>query len=432
MAESESSRRVRIKAFRHAGHGPIVAQRVEPSGQRREDADVEAGDPTTGRFRSAVERGDAAEVRALVEGSAELRAAIDAPWFAFGKPAIVDAAARMDRALVDTLLDLGADLDARSSWDNGPYTALHSLVDGPTPARLEFAEYLVERGATVDLHAAAGLGRGERIREILDAEPERVSEPGPDGATPLHLARDPGTARLLLERGAEIDKRCVDHRSTPAMWATDGREDVMRFLLDQGAKPDLYQAVLLDDIDLAARILAEEPDAIHVSVGFRQSHPHLGGGDKYTWALRGAGTPVELARRRNRTGTYRFLLDRSPPDVRLLQAALRGDRKTMEQMLDDDRALLPSLTDHRRCEILSASPEGASALLSRGVDPNVRDASHGATALHHAAWRGEEGVARALLSAGADPGLRDREHDGTPLDWARHGGQADLVRLLSR
>lgn len=393
---------------------------------------MEQGDPTAARFRTAVERGDASEVRALLESHPALRARIDAPWFSFDKPAIVDAASRLDHAMVDTLLEFGADIDARSAWANGPYSALHTLVDGPTPAKLAFAEYLVERGASVDLHAAAGLGDLARLREILDAAPERVSEPGPDGATPLHLARDPQTAELLLERGADIEKRCVDHRSTPAMWAVDGRQDVMRFLLERGATPDLYQAALLDDVDLIERILDAESDAIHVSVGFGFSHPHLGGGDKYVWALQGAGTPVEVARRCGSVRAYRYLLERSPDDVRILQAARRGDRAELEALLDADPQLLASLTDSRVCEILAASPEGASALLTRGADPDVRDASHGATPLHWAAWNGRAEVARVLLAAGADPTLRDRQHDGTPLTWAAHGGQEALVRLLSR
>jgi ankyrin repeat protein len=393
---------------------------------------VERDDPIVERFREAVEAGDFAEVRAMMAAHAELRASIDAPWFAFDKPALVHAAARMDRDMVDALLDMGANLDVRSSWPNGPYSALHSLVDGPTPERLGFAEYLVERGATVDLHAASGLGRLDEVRAFLDANPERVNEPGPDGATPLHLARDPTMAELLLTRGADIDRRCVDHRSTPAMWATDGREDVMAYLLSRGARPDLFQAVILDDPELASSLIAEDPDALHVSVRFGSSHPHLGGGDKYVWSLRGADTPVELARRRGSRATYAFLLELSPPGVQLLQAARREDAEEMEDLLALHTELLPSLTEHQCCEILHSSEPAARVLLARGVEPNVRDAPMGATPLHHAAWLGKIPVARVLLAAGADPSLTDREHHATPLEWARHGGQQELVRLLSR
>ena len=393
---------------------------------------VEARDSKAERFREAVERSDVAELRALVEGDPELRAHIDEPWFSFMKPALVAAAAGMDRELVDALLDLGADIDARSAWPNGPYGALHSLMDGPTPERLAFAEYLVERGATVDLHAAAGLGRHDIIVKLLDADPARVNEPGPDGATPLHLARDPDTAALLLERGADIEKRCVDHLSTPVMWATHGREDVMRFLLERGARPDLYLAAILDDVALAERLLEAEPDAIHVSVHHGHSHAHLGGGDKYVWALDGAETPVEVARRRGSSRVYALLLERSPDDVRLLQAARRGDVSEMERLMDADPALFDSLSGQMVCEILYSTAEGARTLVGRGADPNARDAAMGATALHHAAWRGLRSVVDVLLAGGADPRLRDRMHDGTPADWARHAGRDGLANRLSR
>ena len=62
---------------------------------------MEARDSKAVRFTEAVERSDVAELRALVEGDPELRAHIDEPWFSFKKPALVEAAARLDRELVD-------------------------------------------------------------------------------------------------------------------------------------------------------------------------------------------------------------------------------------------------------------------------------------------------------------------------------------------
>ena len=384
------------------------------------------------RFRETVLAHDVEGVRALFAEHPELRDVIDEPWFHFDKPAVVQAAADRDRALVDALLDLGADIEARSAWPAGPYSALHTLVDGADEHSLKLAEHLVERGATIDLHAAAGMGRIDVIERILASDPHRVSEPGPDGATPLHLARDVETAETLLRHGAEIDKRCVDHRSTPAMWATQGREPVVRHLVDRGATPDLFMAAVLNDAPLAERLLTERPDAIDVRVVYGRSHEHVGFGDKYVWALAGAETPVEVARRRGHDAVYAVLLDRSGPGTRLVQASRRGDVVEIDRLFEETPGLLSELAEHEVCEALHGSAAGARSLLAHGADLGARDDHVGATALHHAAWRGDVDVATVLLDGGADPSIRDRTYEGTPLGWARHGGARDVVTLLER
>lgn len=387
-------------------------------------------DPRAIAFKSAVESGDAERLRVLFREHSALTDVIDAPWFSFDKPALVEAASRHNRPLIDALLELGADIDARSGWPAGPYSALHSLVDGATRESLALADYLASRGANVDIHAAAGMGRISRIAEILDESPDVVSAPGPDGATPLHLARTPEVAEYLLSRGAEIDKRCVDHKSTPSMWAAQGREHVMRLLLARGATPDLYQAALLDDVELAAAILDRDPEAIDVRVRFGQSHPHLGGGDKYVWALEGADTPLEVARRRGSEAVYDLLLARSGPRAQMVQAARRGDGESLSAILVAAPHLLESLADETICDALVSSPVATKLLLEAGADPNARDDQTSATALHHAAWRGLDEVASLLLRGGADPSIRDRAYGATPLGWANENNQAAIMELI--
>src|SRR3989442_550496 len=52
----------------------------------------------------------------------------------------------------------------------------------------ELAAYAIERGAVVDVHAAARLGMMEKLRELIEAEPALVNARGGDGQTPLHFA----------------------------------------------------------------------------------------------------------------------------------------------------------------------------------------------------------------------------------------------------
>ena len=64
-------------------------------------------------------------------------------------------------------------------------------------------------GIELDVFDAAALGRVERLRELLDAEPDLASALSDDGFTPLHLAcfaGSPDAVRLLVERGAPLER----------------------------------------------------------------------------------------------------------------------------------------------------------------------------------------------------------------------------------
>jgi hypothetical protein len=63
----------------------------------------------------------------------------------------------------------------------------------------------------VDIHAAARLGMLDRVRELIAADRESVHARGGDGQTPLHFASTVDIAAYLLDQGAEIDARDVDH-----------------------------------------------------------------------------------------------------------------------------------------------------------------------------------------------------------------------------
>ena len=123
--------------------------------------------------------------------------------FSFDAPAVVWCAGQLDREKIKVLLKHGANIDAGSSWAAGSYSALQHCVDGSTHEKLSFAEFLIKQGATIDLHSAAGLSRFDIVRELVESSPERAREPGPDGATPLHLAATVEIADFLLDHGAD-------------------------------------------------------------------------------------------------------------------------------------------------------------------------------------------------------------------------------------
>lgn len=206
------------------------------------------------QFVAALHAGDVESVRTLLEEHAEVRAAVNAPvsWFD-SRPV---ARATKNLPLLDVLLAHGADLNLKSEWWAGGFGILETDL---TP---EQARPLIERGARIDVFAAAHLGMFDRLRELIDGDPSLVHARGGDGKTPLHCARTVEIAEYLLARGAEIDARDVDHESTAAQYLVRDAPDVTRLLVQRGAWFDIFIAVGLRDAALLERCLSDDPEAL--------------------------------------------------------------------------------------------------------------------------------------------------------------------------
>src|SRR5579862_5879367 len=76
------------------------------------------------------------------------------------------------------ILALGADIDAVGRWW-APGFGLRRVDQA-------VAGFLVERGANLTVHAAAGLGLVDHLTRMLDADPSLVYAKGGDGCNPLH------------------------------------------------------------------------------------------------------------------------------------------------------------------------------------------------------------------------------------------------------
>jgi len=118
-------------------------------------------------------------------------------------------------------------------------------------------------GRELDVFEASALGRTERVRELVDADPPLVNAYGDDGFHPLGLASFFGhveTATLLYERGADANQVARnEHIQTAAIHAAaaaEGKDEATRFelvklALDHGADPDLRQGGGFRAIDAA-------------------------------------------------------------------------------------------------------------------------------------------------------------------------------------
>lgn len=130
---------------------------------------------------------------------------------AHGRTMLWEAAFRGRLEVVEYLADLGADIDACGCHftpllvDISPYCAARYKN------RQAVAEFLLGRGAALDIHTAAYLGDIEAVREYLDrdsdlAKVEKKQNDTNVQATALHYAVVPGHAEIvahLLESGAD-------------------------------------------------------------------------------------------------------------------------------------------------------------------------------------------------------------------------------------
>jgi ankyrin repeat protein len=365
-------------------------------------------------FRDAVSRGDVAAVRRLVD-LPHVKERVNAPMFAFGQRAAHVAAKQA--AMLEVLIAAGADLTLKSDWENGPYTVLDNATE-------ETARFLLSRGVELTANAAARLGWIDELRQLLASDPELVHARGGDGQQPLHEAKTVAVADLLLDRGADVNARCIDHQSTAAQYALVERPDVCRRVLERGGTADIFMPARLGDVALATRVLASDPQAIAARInepGYAPVPPlHI-----YCWTLGFGLSPHDVAQKFGHRDVYDLLVQRSPAHVRFINTVLAGDEAGARAFIDADPSILTSLTpaDHSRLAqaIFHGRREAAHLMLRLGFD-ETSGGVDGGTALHAASWMGDVELVEAILQRGRIAvESRDPVHLSTPLGWAAFG-----------
>jgi hypothetical protein len=401
------------------------------------------------QFRSAVRSGDADRVRGLLERHADVRAAVNAPLGAFGSRPVVMA--HHNLAVIDVLLEYGADLNLKSDWWAGPFGILEYGITR------EQAEPLIARGAVVDIFAAAHLTMADRVRELVEADPSLVFARGGDGRTPLHCARSVEIAAYLIDRGADIDARDVDHESTPAQYLVREAPDVTRLLVDRGAWFDIFIAVGLRDRGLVERCLHEDPEALEhriwqgkyttVHHGRPSTPEEIGDhrGDIYRWVFEHNASALDAARQLGFDDMRQLLLEHASPVQRLLAACAASDREGAQAIVAERPDIVGSLTrDQMRMIADKAHANDTSAVLlmvDLGFDALVPGADD-FEAIRWAAFHGNAEMTRGLLPHNPPINVPDPSYGGTLLDnclygalhgWSCASGRCDYpttVRLL--
>jgi ankyrin repeat protein len=382
------------------------------------------GEIELAEFQHKVRAGDVEGTRRRLKCSPDLVKKINDPMFDFGGRPINQASS--NPALVDVLLEFGADINLRSEWDKGPYSILDNCSE-------EAARHYLKRGAKLTAHAAARIGWIGELRAILDADPNVVHERGGDGQQPLHFAKTTAIADLLLDRGADIDARCIDHHSTPAQYALADRPEICRHLLSRGATPDIFMPARLGDTQLADRLIDQDPSCLSArinSAGYAPVPPF----NTYCWSLGWFLSPHEVALKFNQPALYELLWTRSPQKVKFMVACARGDTESAQQMLHERPDLPRQLSSHEQAllpySMFHGQVDSVKRLLSLGFDPMATGVD-GGTLLHVAAWHGNAEIVRLLLEKfrdRLDVNAVETTHHATPLGWTAHGSQNSFLR----
>jgi len=322
---------------------------------------------------------------------------------------------------------------------------------------------------TTPLHCAAHRGFLEIVQALLDAGADVMSRESCCDAIPLHWAAEGGhleVARLLIKQGSGLDALDSWHNLGPIGWATavqhahsrnQARYEVAEFLLNNGARLDIFSAIVWKDRDTVRRMIEADPGALNHQLGVvdkRQQPLHFAvinnlpdmaqllletGADinaKTTWGL----TPLCLAAMMKHDQIVDLLRARQA-DVDLSAALVLGQFDRAKELLDADPNLAGPAGAYRLLAHFTAQrglAEATAVLLSKGADPNIvaehfyheREIVCSLSPLHVAAWRGHTDVARILVDHGANLQLKDDRYESTPFVWAKWHHHDAVAALL--
>lgn len=411
--------------------------------------------PGAAAVSDAIRNRDTTRVRELLDAQPDLIHAADER----GNQPIHWAVMTRQLGLIDYLLAQGGDINARRpdglrplhltngdyhyrGWRDLPATALqrHEALIG----------YLIARGADYDIGAAAKLGDLDRVRELLDSNPDLVSTLPTYSyytGTPLRNAAGAGhieVVKLLLERGADPNQPepgIAPHGG--ALHAAIGGKHmaIVELLLERGANPNA-------EVESSGNcmLMAKHVKAPQEMIDLIASYGGVMGADladvETLAAMLHANPQLPVGERLDNPAMRRLILKYQPDILRRVPDPTAWwslatppspeiARWAMEHGLDPNRPNWLGITLLHRC---AAKGEIANAeiCLGYGADINGIETDTSSTPLGWAAREGWREMVEWLLDKGADPGLPNDEKWALPLAWAERRGHAAVAEILRR
>lgn len=177
-----------------------------------------------------------------------------------GKTALHYAAQSGNIEIAKVLIDNDADVNAVDNNGNTPLNAACHTGPWKSLPAVKVIHLLLSRGAKIDLHNAAAMGRTDLANEILDQDPAVIDELNHGDKTALYLAAQNNQlemVHLLVERGADVNRG--DSVGIAALHRTSQqcRDELIRYLIAHGAEAHLCCYVACGDTEGTRQALAK-------------------------------------------------------------------------------------------------------------------------------------------------------------------------------
>ncbi|EJT71385.1 hypothetical protein GGTG_10644 [Gaeumannomyces tritici R3-111a-1] len=300
----------------------------------------------------------------------------------------------------EALLDLGADVEAKSDTGNTALTLAAARFG------TEWLQGLLDRGAKVDapggrgrtpLHAALLCGNTASASLFLARGADLALKDG-DGCVAGHFAAKSNKGaclRLVLQQGADINAKTNLGEPLLFFGISSGATECVEILLSSGAT--------LADVD------SDQNSVLHCACYYSQV-------DCFQLLVEKGANPMALNNAQN-----------TPAHV----AACEDSPGCLRRLVNLGVDIL-ARNDHGRTPILGACEDGSAdclkLLMDAGADIQVQD-KNGYTPVSLAAAGGHGGCLEMLLKAGADCNVVQRS--GHPaITYAARGGHDACLKLL--
>lgn len=367
------------------------------------DVNQTSGDGTTA-LAHAAHRNDLPMVELLLKAGADVDLSND-----FGATALYLAAASADEMLIEKLLMAGAN----------PNTGLLSgetpLMAATSRGKLDTVKLLLDHdadpNATESNAGQTGLmwavadKRPELVKLLVESEAD-VHIGSKSGFTPLMFAAQQGdieSAQILLGAGANVNELMPKTGLTPLLVASaSGFTELTALLLERGASTELVDSRGNTALHLAARnrsALGVVKNLLKhgANPNARLNHPRGRLLTPTELNLQGV-TPLLLAADEGNLDMMRTLLDAGA------DPSLTTDQNITALMMAVGAAA--TLAEERPTYAKQHVLEAVKLLVELGNDVNAIG-HFGWTALHLAAYHGEDDVIEYLINKGADPNKLD-------------------------